>query len=57
MTTLSQKEREDLRDVFASISEVKPSHFPKINKLKIVMRTLSLLRRFLPSGKRISYQK
>ena len=57
MTTLSPKEREDLRDVFASISEVKPSHFPKINKLKIVMRTLSLLRRFLPSGKRISYQK
>lgn len=57
MTTLSPKEREDLHEVFASISEVKPSHFSKIYKLKIVMYLQSLLRRFSPSEKRISYQK
>jgi len=57
MSTLSQKEREDLHDVFASISDVKPSLFSKVYKLQIIIRLLGIVHRFSPAGKRISYQK
>ena len=57
MTTLSQKEREDLRDVFASISDTKPSLSSKICKLKIVMYLQSFAHRFSLTAKRFSYQK
>ena len=57
MTTLSQKEREDLHDVFTSISEVKPSLFTKFCKLQIVMHLLTIIQRFSLTMKCFSYQK
>jgi hypothetical protein len=57
MTTLSQKEREDLQDVFTSISEVKPSAFSKMYKLQIIMYFHRIFHLFSSSRKRITYQK
>ena len=57
MTTLSQQEREDLRSVFASISERKPVAFPKIEKLKKLICSINILGRFSPAKKWTSYHK
>jgi hypothetical protein len=57
MTTLSQEEREDLQNVFTSISEVKPARFPKLDKLKNIIYTTPMSRIFSISKKRVSYQK
>lgn len=57
MTTLNQKEREDLRDIFGSISDVKPSRFSQLNRCKLFMYTQVVSRIFSLSKKRISYQK
>ena len=57
MTHLTQKEREDLNGVFASISEGKPTFASRINKLQIIIHLRHIFRAFSLSRKRTSYQK
>lgn len=57
MSTLNQQEKEDLRNVFGSISDVKPSRFSALNRFKLVIYSQMTSRLFSLSKKRFSYQK
>jgi len=57
MTTLTQKEREDLQSVFNSISEQEPSRAAKVLHIKNIIFLYIQSRLHLLLKKRVSYQK
>jgi hypothetical protein len=57
MTTLSQKEREDLQTVFSSISDAEPTRHGRLERLKFFIFSHTVSRFFPLSKKRVSYQE
>jgi len=57
MTTLSEKEREDLQTVFSSIQDINPSHGGIFCRLKFFICERTVSRLSALSKKRATYHK